>query len=212
VSIDEFRQSFAQAAAPLQQRLALCKARVIFAAPSVAQRAMQAITEAAYGPEWKPGCAEQIRHLRLSLQSSASERNIKRRPGGTMDVEMLVQALQLQHGREQPSIRLPGTLQALKALCEAGILGADDYALLDQSYRFLRSVEARIRLMNATARHDLPQDPTELGKLAYLLGYAQSSQLVAETQAFCAENRRRFEQLLKDSSRKAAKTQRSRGI
>ena len=53
---------------------------------------------------------------------------------------------------------------------------------LCSSYRLLRSIEAGLRLMNTTARHDLPEDERELKKLAYLLRASSSSELVQQCQ------------------------------
>ena len=65
----------------------------------------------------------------------------------------------------------PGTLKAIAALCEADLISNEDADFLGQQYRFLRSVESGLRLMNTTARHDLPDDKGQLERLAYLLDY-----------------------------------------
>jgi glutamine synthetase adenylyltransferase len=46
--------------------------------------------------------------------------------------------------------------------------------------------------MNTTARHDLPHDPLELRKLAFLIGESSPEQLVTLVEETMAENRRRF--------------------
>ena len=48
-------------------------------------------------------------------------------------------------------------------------------SIFRRSYRFQRSIEARIRLMDATGRHELPESDRELAKLAYLLGLCESA-------------------------------------
>ena len=50
-------------------------------------------------------------------------------------------------------------------------------------------------LMNTTARHDLPTEPAELKKLAFLLGYGDEEQLVADCAKYATENRIRFDKL-----------------
>jgi glutamate-ammonia-ligase adenylyltransferase len=59
----------------------------------------------------------------------------------------------------------------------------------------LRGIEAGLRLMNTTARHDLPDDDRELNKLAYLLRAPSSSVLVQQCQKHTRENRRLFDEL-----------------
>jgi glutamate-ammonia-ligase adenylyltransferase len=201
VSIGEFRRYFAEGSGQLWERQALCKGRIIFGTPEVTRRAMEAVKCAAYGPPWQPSHTDEIRNMRLRLEQSASQWNLKRGSGGTVDIEFLVQMLQLKYGGDDPSVHVPGTLPALEALFEAGYLERADYEHCSRSYRLLRSVEARIRLMNATGRHELPQDATEICRLAYLLGYPDTQALVDETEKARRENRTRFERLFDEASR-----------
>ena len=112
--------------------------------------------------------------------------------------------LQLKYGRSKPSIRVPGTLAALDALREAGCLSDDDHGHFSVSYRYLRSVEARIRLMNSAARHEMPEDRMELRKLAFLLGHSRVESLLRETKRFTSENRRRFERIIAEAASEPA--------
>src|SRR5918994_1327634 len=103
--------------------------------------------------------------MRMRMEEGASRRNLKRGPGGTVDTEFLVQMLQLKQGGADPSIRVPGTLDALTALEQGGYLSSDDADYFRRSYRFQRSVEARIRLMDSSGRHELPDTGPDLAKL-----------------------------------------------
>ncbi len=200
VSLEEFARYFAEGSGRLWERQALCKGRVIHGEPELARRTMEAVARAAYGPPWQAADAAEIRQMRARLEATASRRNLKRGPGGTVDIEFLVQMLQLKHGGSSTSIRLPGTLAALHALHDDGLLGREDYDHFSRGYRFLRSVEARIRLMNAAGRHELPEDAMELRRLAYLLGYDKVESLVDDTWAVCQENRCRFERLFREAA------------
>jgi glutamate-ammonia-ligase adenylyltransferase len=100
--------------------------------------------------------------------------------------------LQLSHQGNPAPIRVPGTLEALAALHDAGYLETGDFEFFSESYRFLRNVEARLRLMNTTLRHDLPEDPADLVKLARLLGYPSSTNLLDDCRDKTTEVRRRF--------------------
>jgi glutamate-ammonia-ligase adenylyltransferase len=85
----------------------------------------------------------------------------------------------------------------MAALCQAGVLSPDDYEYLSESFRFLRTIEGRLRLMSTTARDDLPQQWGELAKLASLLGYASPDNLLFDCRHYTSENRRRFSRLLR---------------
>ncbi len=194
VPIDGFLRYFQSGKAQLWERQALCKARVIYGTPEAAKYAMQAVHAAAFGPEWSCEQAEEIRAMRHRLEQSASDRNLKRGRGGTVDTEFLVQMLQLRYAHDDQSLRVPGTLAAIDALDAAGYLSSDDAAFFSRSYRFQRNVEARIRLMNATGRHELPTDSQELEKLAFLLGAPDASALEKEALDLFVETRKRFDQ------------------
>ncbi len=193
--IDSLARYFASGRGQLWERQTLCKARVIFGAHRAAAYAMHTVVEAAYGPAWKPEMAREIREMRARLEESATPANLKRGPGGAVDTEFLVQMLQLKHGHENPAVRVPGTLDALTALEEHNYLSSGDAQFFRQAYRFQRSVEARIRLMNAAGRHEFPSDPAELAKLAYLLRGIDPTLLQTEALEIFAETRERFERL-----------------
>jgi len=201
VSIEALARYFADGSAQLWERQSLCKARVVIGPESAAEYAMQIVAEAAFGPPWKSEYATEIREMRMRLQETASDRNLKRGRGGTVDTEFLVQMLQLKHGGHDPSVRVPGTLDALSALEHGGYLSADDAEYFGQSYRFQRSIEARIRLMNAAGRHELPETKKELAKLAFLLGYSQPAELIKKAQETFDENRIRFDRLFDAAER-----------
>ena len=81
------------------------------------------------------------------------------------------------------------------------MLGAEAAADLQKSYRFLRAVEARLRLMNTAARHDLPEHAWELKKLAYLLNYADAPALIRDCGYYARQNRLWFDRLFDQASR-----------
>ena len=75
------------------------------------------------------------------------------------------------------------------------LLSVDDYEFFDVSYRLLRTIEGRLRLMNSTARDQLPQDPVELAKLANLLHYPSSDGLLMDYENATRQIRQRFERI-----------------
>jgi glutamate-ammonia-ligase adenylyltransferase len=195
VSFDAFARYFAEGPSQLWERQALCKARAVIGNEAASRHAMEIVHQAAFGTPWRPEFAAEIREMRLRMEENASQRNLKRGPGGTVDTEFLVQMLQLKHGGDDPSVRVPGTLDALTALEKRGYLSTEDAEYFRKSYRFQRSIEARIRLMDATGRHELPENDRELAKLAYLLNYSRPQDLVAEAEHTFAENRIRFNRI-----------------
>lgn len=201
MALDEFARYFASGAGQLWERQALCKARPICGSARGCRATMQVVRRIIVDAAWQPACVEQMRAMRRKLEETASPRNLKRGPGGTVDVEFVVQMLQLKHAAEVPEMLVPGTLDAIDALLDAHLLGEEAAAALEQSYRFLRRVEARLRLMNTTSRHDLPTDELALKKLAYLLNYTDAQALIRDCEHYTGENRLWFERLFAQAAR-----------
>lgn len=195
-TFSEFARYFATGEGKLWERQALCKARAIDGSPRAAKAVVAAIAKAAFAHRWRREDAVEIRQMRQRMEESAAAAgDLKRGPGGLVDIEFLVQMLQLKHARGNSSLRVPNTLAALKELYTANLLTADDYEFFDASYRLLRTIEGRLRLMNSTARDQLPQDFVELTKLANLLHYPSSDGLLTDYENATRGTRQRFERI-----------------
>ena len=195
-SLDEFARYFSEGDGQLWERQALCKARVVVGTPRITKIAERAVQQAAFKHRWRRQDAAEIRRMRDRLEeTTGGEADLKRGAGGIVDVEFLVQMLQLRHGRHTREIRDPNTLSSLAALNQAGHLADDDFEFLADSYRFLRALEGRLRLMNVTARDKLPEDPIELAKLAHLLRCPSGEALMAKYEDYSRETRRRFDRV-----------------
>lgn len=169
ITFDDLRRYFAEGTGQVWERQALCKARPIWGSPAAQSAAMRSVHEAITETAWSPAWAEQILLHRHQLEKGCGEFNLKRGVGGTMDIEFSVQLLQLVHARANPQVLVPGTIEALQQLKSANLLGAGQADELIHDYEFLREIESAIRLMNMTARHELPKGEAELRQLAYLL-------------------------------------------
>lgn len=199
VSFDQFRDYFQSGVGELWERQALCKARPIFGDASLQRTVADLVFQSIRSRDWRPEDARAIFDMRLRMQEGSRPSNLKRGEGGTVDVEFLVQMLQLKFG-DRPELIVPGTITALQTLVDAGVLDAGVGGRLIENYRLLRGVEARLRLMNTTARHDLPDDPLELKKLAYLLRIDADS-LVRQIETARRENRELFHHLIEQHSK-----------
>lgn len=195
LSFVEFERYFAEGPGQLWERQALTKSRAIYGSDAARASTDDLVFTAITAHPWQPEFADEIRRMRRRMEETASERNLKRGVGGTVDIEFIVEMLQLKYAAEHPEVLQTGTLGGIAALAQRRLLPEEDASFLHTSYRFLRSIEARIRLMNATARHDLPEDDQELRKLAYLFQYPSGEELRQDAEHFTRENRRRFEQI-----------------
>lgn len=201
-TLEEFVRYFTTGGGQLWERQALCKARVVYGSPRVAKTAMAAVAKAAFAHRWRHKDAADIRQMRGRLEETApAAGDLKRGPGGIVDIEFLVQMFQLKHARGNFALREPNTLTVLGELYRAGLLNVDDYEFFDVSYRLLRTIEGRLRLMNSTARDQLPREPVELAKLANLLHYPSSDGLLTDYENATRQTRQRFERIFKEGGR-----------
>ena len=200
-SLAEFSRYFAEGNGQLWERQALCKGRVVCASEQMEAKTAAAVARAAFDHPWSAADAEGIRQMRRRMQGTAEGANLKRGPGGIVDIEFLVQMLQLKHGRRLETVRTPNTLRALRALRKAGLLADDDARFLTDSYRFLRILEGRLRLMNLTDQNKLPDDPTELTKLSHLLRWPSGGALLVDFERYLAETRKCFDRLFDAEAR-----------
>jgi len=112
----------------------------------------------------------QLRHL-----VAGGTINAKFSPGGLVDVEYLVQALQMRHGGQSPALRFTNTAEAIAALGAAGILEPEDYRRLSEAHLWLRRLIDSLRIVRGNIR-DLtvpPADSEEFAFLARRLGYGE---------------------------------------
>ncbi|MGI8758075.1 MAG: bifunctional [glutamine synthetase] adenylyltransferase/[glutamine synthetase]-adenylyl-L-tyrosine phosphorylase [Acidimicrobiales bacterium] len=182
-SVASFRAYWRRWASPWEFQ-ALLKARPVTGPPELAAAFAAAAGEALWS---RPLPADDLRSLRAMKARTEAEvtrrgmaaRELKRGPGGIRDIEFSVQLLQLVHGRADPALRSPTTLDALAELGAAGYVDAGDAAALDDAYRFLRTVEHRVQLVDGRQVHAVPGAAGEREWLARVLGFRGSHDATA---------------------------------
>jgi glutamate-ammonia-ligase adenylyltransferase len=152
-------------------------------------RSMKARVEASVGE------ARQRRGAGDAPGASLASRHVKLGPGGIRDIEWAVQLLQLVHARQDPGLRSPNTLVALAALAAADLVGDADADQLAAAYRFLRTVEHRLQLIDERRTHTIPAGHTEQAWLARVLGYPGLEEFQADRQRTAHIVRRLHEKL-----------------
>jgi glutamate-ammonia-ligase adenylyltransferase len=101
------------------------------------------------------------RRVEELVPAGVRARELKLGTGGLRDVEFAVQLLQLVHGRNDDSLHVLSTVDALAALGEGGYVGRDDAANMTASYEFLRLLEHRLQLQRLKRTHMLPEADDE---------------------------------------------------
>jgi glutamate-ammonia-ligase adenylyltransferase len=123
---------------------------------------------------WDRGDALHLRERQCRELVPLGRFNVKYSPGALVEVEYAVQYLQIEHGRSDPRLRTPSTLEGLDRLRSAGILEAGDEDRLRSAYLFWRAVADALRMVRGNARDLLLPEggKEEVRFLARRLGYA----------------------------------------
>jgi glutamate-ammonia-ligase adenylyltransferase len=154
VPFDSFRKYYApDGAAWAYERQALVKMRPIFG--DVALNAELCKLRDAYAYESGPFDVTAMRAMRerqVRHLVTGGTFNAKFSPGGLVDVEYLIQGLQINHGAQNPALRLNNIRDAMSALHTEGILSDDDFTRLRKAHTFLRWLIDSLRVVRGNAR------------------------------------------------------------
>ncbi len=97
--------------------------------------------------------------------------NIKLGRGGIREIEFFAQTQQLILGGRHPGLRVPTTQGALDALVGEGRVDAEVGEELKADYRYLRTLEHRLQMIEDQQTHTLPSSEVEISHIACFMGY-----------------------------------------
>jgi len=173
------------------ERQALLRARPVAGDPELGRR-FEALVDPLRYPAGglADGQVRELRRIKARVESERlprgvpATRHLKLGRGGLSDVEWTVQLLQLQHAGEVPSLRTTGTLDALHALHDAGIVPVEEAERLAEAWLLASRIRDAIVLGTGRATPDradvLPHEAAELEVVARLLGFEPGRRLDLE--------------------------------
>jgi glutamate-ammonia-ligase adenylyltransferase len=158
------------------ERSALIKARPVAGDEAVGREFLDRIAPFVYRKYLDFGAIVEIREMKQKINREVelkgrTHRDVKLGYGGIREIEFLVQALQLIYGGRDRTVRERGTMKALHALAQKGLLTYQEIADLSKAYVFLRTVEHRLQMLNDLQTQTLPTGDAELRALARRSGY-----------------------------------------
>jgi glutamate-ammonia-ligase adenylyltransferase len=158
---------------------ALLKDRAIAGSTDLGERYVAAVAPFVWESSKRPGFVESVQRMRervtAHIPDAQVDRQLKLGPGGLRDVEFTVQLLQLVHGRDDESVRVRSTLEAMDALAAAGYVGRPEAARFGPDYALLRVLEHHIQLRRLQRTHLMPSDEDDLRVLARSTRLASSA-------------------------------------
>ncbi len=102
--------------------------------------------------------------------------DVKLGRGGIREIEFFVQIQQLIGGGKAHALRGRATVPMLDALVEEGWIADDVRTELAHAYRFLRTLEHRLQMVNDEQTHRMPRTPEGVSEIAAFMGYADDSE------------------------------------
>ena len=155
---------------------ALIKARAVAGDAELGRRFDEASAQRLWGKTFTPDDLRAMRSMKARAEQEMvrrglEDREVKRGRGGIRDIEFAIQLLQLVHGGLDAALRSPNTLDALREMAEGGYVDAEDADALAAAYRFLRTVEHRLQLVDELQVHEIPASLVAQTRLARTMGY-----------------------------------------
>ena len=164
------------------ERTAMLKARPVAGSLELGEQLLKMLQPFVYRKYLDYNLIEDMKHMKQKIDASLArsregESNLKLGRGGIREIEFFIQALQLVYAGKNPLLRERNSLKALDTLLAARLINEDDHLKLRDAYRFLRSTEHRIQVVQERQTHNLPTKPEELLALSRRCGYLRANGL-----------------------------------
>jgi glutamate-ammonia-ligase adenylyltransferase len=175
-TLDGFEAHHRERAMVWEQQ-AMTKARWVAGDERFRGRVSDLIEDLTYSRSLGLGGLEEIVRVRgrmeeeIAREGTGDHYDVKAGQGGLVDVEFAVQIMQLAYGGAHQSLRTTNTVEALDALCEAGLVNEKQYTTLRRAYLFYREIENRSQIFQDRSDPRIPKDIRKARPLARRLGY-----------------------------------------
>ncbi|HWY65573.1 MAG TPA: bifunctional [glutamine synthetase] adenylyltransferase/[glutamine synthetase]-adenylyl-L-tyrosine phosphorylase [Rhizomicrobium sp.] len=133
---------------------------------------------------------EDIQSIKRQIQAHAGHgeirvqgHNIKLGRGGIREIEFFAQTQQLILGGRHPVLRAAATQDALDALVAEGRIEPRDGEDLKRDYRYLRTLEHRLQMVEDQQTHALPDSEAGVAHIACFMGYESRADFHADLTA-----------------------------
>ncbi|TAK08087.1 MAG: bifunctional [glutamate--ammonia ligase]-adenylyl-L-tyrosine phosphorylase/[glutamate--ammonia-ligase] adenylyltransferase, partial [Rhizorhabdus sp.] len=178
--------SYYESAALPWERAAFIRARAAAGDIALGQHFLDSIRPFIWRRSIDFGAVQEIRQISRRIRDHYAQGqklgpgyDLKRGRGGIREIEFYAQIHQLIHGGREPQLRAPATLDALRALGEAGRIEPAAAAELAEAYRLYRTIEHRLQMVDDHQTHRLPKQADALDNVARLHGLDDGAALVA---------------------------------
>jgi glutamate-ammonia-ligase adenylyltransferase len=192
------------------ERYAWIKARVVAGDDRAGNDLLTILQPFIYRRYLDYGVFDSLREMKqkiaMEVKRRGIEKNIKLGAGGIREVEFFGQIFQLLRGGVEPELQERRILRVIDLLVGYGSLEPDTGAALRAAYCFLRQVEHRLQAYQDQQTHDLPDDPTGRMRLAWAMGFPDTTSFMTALEDHRRLVHRQFATLLEPVTETAAET------
>ncbi len=161
------------------ERAAFIKARACAGDPDTGARFLKAMEPFIWRRNLDYAAIEDIHSIKRQIHAHEGHRtiavaghNIKLGRGGIREIEFFVQTQQLILGGRLPELRRNGTMAALDALYARQLVSEKTTSDLKHAYRFLRTLEHRLQMIEDQQTHSVPKELEEIAHIACFMGFS----------------------------------------
>jgi len=162
------------------ERAAMIKARPCAGDPETGAQFLEGLTPFIWRRHLDFAAIEDIQSIKRQIHAHVGHgeirvqgHNIKLGRGGIREIEFFAQTQQLILGGRHPGLRGRATQAALDALVAQGRVEARVGEDLKHDYRFLRTLEHRLQMIEDQQTHSLPDSEAGVAHIACFMGYEQ---------------------------------------
>jgi len=164
------------------ERTAMLKARPVAGSLELGEQLLKMLQPFVYRKYLDYNLIEDMKNMKQKIDASLTrsmegEINLKLGRGGIREIEFFIQALQLVYAGKNPLLRERNSLKALDTLLAARLISEEDHLRLSDAYRFLRTVEHRIQVVQERQTHNLPTKDDEILALSRRSGFLRANGL-----------------------------------
>jgi [glutamine synthetase] adenylyltransferase / [glutamine synthetase]-adenylyl-L-tyrosine phosphorylase len=160
------------------ERAAFIKARVAGGDREAGQRFLSMLAPFIWRKYLDYAAIEDIHSMKRQIHAvgghaeiAIAGHNIKLGRGGIREIEFFVQTQQLIAGGRDPELRGKQTCLMLTTLADKGWIEANVAVDLQHAYRFLRTLEHRLQMINDEQTHSLPSTDDGIRHVAVFMGF-----------------------------------------
>jgi glutamate-ammonia-ligase adenylyltransferase len=164
------------------ERAAMIKARPCAGDPQTGAAFREMIAPFIWRRNLDFAAIEDIQSIKRQIHAHAGHseiavdgHNIKLGRGGIREIEFFAQTQQLILGGRHPDLRAPATLASLAALAAHGTIAPETAADLTGAYRYLRTLEHRLQMIEDEQTHTVPKSEDGVAHVACFMGHADAS-------------------------------------